>query len=369
MIKIVTIVGARPQFVKAAALSREFSKYAEIEEVIIHTGQHFDVNMSDVFFVEMQIRNPQYNLNINGLAHGAMTGQMLEGIERILLLELPHFVVVYGDTNSTLAGALAARKLNIKLVHVEAGLRSFNMLMPEEINRILTDRISDILCAPTARAIDNLVKEGYQNFNVQIIDSGDIMQDAAIFYRDKSAEHSTIIEDLRLNGIKFLLVTIHRVENTDDIEKLKSIIEALNLINKECLVILPIHPRTKAILVKVGIVVEFTMIEPVGYFDMIQLIINCQLVLTDSGGIQKEAYFFDKFVITLREETEWVELIDNNYSRLTGSNKEKILEAFNYFFDRPFVKLSQLYGGGSAARLITQTLLNFPLSQNNSATI
>lgn len=359
MIKVVTIVGARPQFIKAAALSREFSKYTEINEVIIHTGQHFDVNMSDVFFEEMQIPNPQYNLNINGLSHGAMTGQMLEGIERILLIESPNFVLVYGDTNSTLAGALAARKLNIKLVHVEAGLRSFNMLMPEEINRILTDRISDILFAPTFRALENLKLEGFQNLNVQIINVGDVMQDAAIFYRDKSKEQSTIIDDLRLMDIKFLLVTIHRAENTDDIEKLKSIIDTLNIINKRCRVIMPIHPRTQAILMKHDVNVEFTTIDPVGYFDMIQLLLNCQLVVTDSGGIQKEAYFFNKFVITLREETEWVELVDNNYSRLTGSDKDKIIDAFDFYFGKPFVKLSELYGGGNAARQITQTLLNF----------
>ena len=285
--KIVTIIGARPQFIKAAALSREFAKHSCIKEIIIHTGQHFDKNMSDVFFDEMEIPRPDYHLNINGLGHGAMTGQMLEGIEKILIDEKPDFVLVYGDTNSTLAGALAAKKLHLKLVHVESGLRSFNMLMPEEINRILTDRISDILFVPTEKAIKNLDKECFENFDCKIVNSGDIMQDAALFYSKRAAEKSTIIQTLGLESSPFVLATIHRAENTDDLKRLEAIVEALNEINKTFKVVLPVHPRTRAIFVKNKIKTEFVCIDHVGYFDMIQLMSNFSLICTYSGGLQK----------------------------------------------------------------------------------
>ena len=356
--KIVTIIGARPQFIKAAALSREFAKHTVINEIIIHTGQHFDKNMSDIFFEEMEIPRPDYHLNINGLGHGAMTGQMLEGIEKILIDEKPEFVLVYGDTNSTLAGALAAKKLHLKLVHVEAGLRSFNMLMPEEINRILTDRISDILFVPTEQAIKNLNQEGFENFECKIVKSGDIMQDAALFYHERAAAKSKIIKELGLENQQFVLATIHRAENTDDLKRLGYIVAALNEINNTHKVILPVHPRTKAIFEKNNIKTEFVCIDPVGYVDMIQLMSNCLLICTDSGGLQKEAYFFNKYCITFRDQTEWVELVEYSYNIITGANEQLILDAFIFFRDKPFLKVTELYGGGKAAKTMTDFLIN-----------
>jgi len=244
--KITSIIGARPQFIKAAMVSKALARHAKFKEVIIHTGQHFASNMSDIFFDEMQIPAADYNLNINGLNHGAMTGQMLEGIEKILLHERPDFVLVYGDTNSTLAGALAAKKLHIKVAHIEAGLRSFNMQMPEEINRILTDRLSDILFCPTDKALENLNNEGFKNLTCRVIKNGDVMLDAALYYASLSTDKSNIIKQLNLN--QFVLTTIHRAENTDNINNLCEIIAALNEINKQIKVLLPLHPRTKAII-------------------------------------------------------------------------------------------------------------------------
>ena len=248
--KIVTIVGARPQFVKAAALSRQFKKHTNIDEVILHTGQHFDKNMSDVFFEEMQIPYPKYNLNINSLSHGAMTGRMLEEIENILILEKPDYLLVYGDTNSTLAGALAAKKLHVHVVHVEAGLRSFDMAMPEEVNRILTDRISDILFYPTPTAINNLEKEGFSNFKSSIFNVGDVMQDAALFYEKKADQNSDILNHRYIKKNEYYLCTLHRAENTNNMERLASIIKGLNNLQSKYHIVLPIHPRTKQLLNK-----------------------------------------------------------------------------------------------------------------------
>ncbi len=331
MKKIVTILGARPQFVKAAVLSRIISEKKEIEEVIIHTGQHFDNNMSEVFFTEMEIPKPKYNLNINGLGHGAMTGQMLEKIEEVLLKEKPLAVVIYGDTNSTIAGALAAKKLDIKVVHIEAGLRSFNMQMPEEINRILTDRISDLLLCPTSTAIKNLKKEGFDYLDNNVVESGDIMKDAVAFYSKNSAERSSIISDLDLQNNNFVLATIHRQENTDDLQKLRSIFEGLQIINKEIPVVLPLHPRTRNILKNNNLVYNFIMIDPVGYFDMLELLKNCKMVVTDSGGLQKEAFFNKKHCIIAREETEWIELVENGFAKIVGSDQQKMIKAFKEY--------------------------------------
>ena len=332
--KIVTIVGAHPQFVKAAAVSREIAKHPDINEIIIHTGQHFDKNMSDVFFEEMQIPTPRYHLNINSVNHGAMTGRMLEGIEPILLKEKPDFVMVFGDTNSTLAGALAAKKLHIRVAHVEAGLRSFNMQMPEEINRILTDRISDILCCPTDKAVENLKQEGFEHFPCKVVKTGDVMQDAARYYREISATKSNIIRKLNLAGKDFLLCTIHRAENTDDIGRLTSIIGALNEISSEMEIILPLHPRTTKIVESRKIQMKFKPILPVSYFDMNELLKNTRIVLTDSGGVQKESFFFAKPCVTLRDETEWVELVDKGFNRLAGAEKDKITNAYNEMKDK-----------------------------------
>lgn len=331
MKKIVTILGARPQFVKAAVLSRVIKKYNNLEEVIIHTGQHYDANMSAIFFDEMNIPKPKYNLDINGLSHGAMTGQMLAEIEKVLEIEKPDLVVIYGDTNSTLAGALAAKKMHIKIAHIEAGLRSFNMKMPEEVNRILTDRISDLLLCPTDTAIDNLQNEGFNNIPSKIVKCGDIMKDAVEFYSKKSKEKSSIITDLQLKKNEFVLATIHRQENTDDISNLKSIFEGLEKINETKQVIIPLHPRTKSILDKNNLSYNITIIEPVGYFDMLELLKNCNLVVTDSGGIQKEAFFNEKHCIIAREETEWVELITNGFGKIIGSDSNKMCAAFEEF--------------------------------------
>ena len=355
--KIVTIIGARPQFVKAAALSREFAKHNSIEEVLVHTGQHFEANMSEVFFEEMEIPKPKYNLGINSLSHGAMTGRMLEEIEKVIIAEQPDILLVYGDTNSTLAGAIAAKKLLIKVAHVEAGLRSFNMDMPEEVNRILTDRVSDFLFCPTQTAIDNLQKEGYEKFNCQVINTGDVMQDAALFYAEKSEEKSTIIEDI--NQKKFILATLHRADNTDDKYKLKEIVEALNYIHAEvCPVVLPLHPRTKAKLNLFGIDLKVKLIDPVGYFDMIELLKNCELVMTDSGGLQKEAYFFKKNCVTMREQTEWLELIETKINVLVGSDRDLIIKGIKEMLKTKSDFSKNLYGNGNATKNIAEVLLS-----------
>jgi UDP-GlcNAc3NAcA epimerase len=354
MIKILTILGARPQFIKAGSVSREIGKHKEIEEIIVHTGQHYDANMSDIFFDEMQIPKPNYFLGIGGKSHGAMTGQMIEKIEEVALSEKPDWIMVYGDTNSTLAGAIVASKLHIKLAHIEAGLRSFNMKMPEEVNRILTDRVSNILFCPTDTAIQNLKNEGYENLDCKIVKSGDVMQDGAIFYKNLAVKPNI--------GIKqdFILCTIHRAENTDDEIRLKSIFEALNEIAKEKQVILPLHPRTKKILENLKLnISNLTIINPVGYLEMVWLIDNCDFVMTDSGGLQKEAYFFEKQCITLRDETEWVELVECGANTLVGADKYKILEAYknNSEFNKENSKLD-LYGSGKASENIIKELLN-----------
>ncbi|HIP35414.1 MAG TPA: UDP-N-acetylglucosamine 2-epimerase (non-hydrolyzing) [Crocinitomix sp.] len=355
--KIITVIGARPQFVKAAALSREFAKHSNIREILVHTGQHFDANMSDVFFDEMQIPKPKYNLNINSVSHGAMTGRMLEEIEKVLLAEKPDLLLVYGDTNSTIAGALAAKKLHIKVAHVEAGLRSFNMEMPEEINRILTDRISDYLLCPTQTAIENLINEGYKNTTAVIKNTGDVMQDAACFYAKQSQDKSTIIKQINLN--KYILTTLHRADNTDNKQKLTNIVEALNEIHQQiCPIVLPLHPRTKKKLQAFNLKLNVTLLDPVGYFDMIELLKNSSLVMTDSGGLQKEAFFFKKNCVTMRQQTEWVELINANVNVLTGANKQKIITEVEQMLIRPSDFTINLYGNGKASKNIINVLLN-----------
>lgn len=356
MKKIVTILGARPQFVKAAVLSRIILKYKIIEEVIIHTGQHYDANMSDVFFEEMNIPTPKYNLKVNGLSHGAMTGQMLQKIEEVLIEEKPDAVIVYGDTNSTLAGALAAKKMNIKVAHVEAGLRSFSMKMPEEINRILTDRISDLLLCPTDTAISNLQNEGFNNLPSKVVKCGDIMKDAVEFYSKMSEKKSSIVLKLNLKANEFVLATIHRQENTDNIENLTAIFEGLEEINKQKKVVLPLHPRTKAILDKFNLKYNITIIEPVGYYDMLELLKNCNLVITDSGGLQKEAFFNKKHCIITREETEWIELVSNKFAKITGSNKQKIISAFEKFQSSSANFEVDLYGNEVGEKIYIEIL-------------
>ena len=357
MMKILTIVGARPQFIKAAALSRELKSREGVEEILVHTGQHFDKNMSDVFFEEMNIPKPKYNLEINSLGHGAMTGRMLEGIEKLIFDEKPNMVLVYGDTNSTIAGALAAKKIHVSVGHVEAGLRSFNMAMPEEVNRILTDRISDHLFCPTDTAIQNLAHEGFDQFDCSIHRSGDVMQDAALFYAAQSAEKSTVLASLG-NPEDYVLTTIHRAENTDDPARLKSIVASLNEINSQQMVICPIHPRTRKIMEKIDLKPAFKMIDPVGYFDMVELLKHASLVMTDSGGLQKEAFFFQNPCITMRDQTEWTELVANGYNVITGADGAKIMAAYDQMKGAQLDFSMDLYGGGKASANIADILQN-----------
>lgn len=357
MKKIVTILGARPQFVKAAVLSRVINDRQEIEEVIVHTGQHFDENMSAVFFEDMKIPKPSYYLDVNGLNHGAMTGQMMEKIEVVLSKERPDAVVVYGDTNSTIAGALTAKKLGIKVIHIEAGLRSFNMDMPEEINRILTDRISDLLICPTDIAVDNLKKEGFDNLAVKVEKLGDIMKDAVLFYSKTSSERSSILLDLKLEKNKFVLATIHRQENTDIEERLQDVFSALEQIHLEKKVVLPLHPRTKKKLEENGIRPNIILIDPIGYFDMLELLKHCSLVITDSGGLQKEAFFNKKHCIIAREETEWKELIANGFAKIAGTDKVEIVKAYEYFTNKSSDFNIELYGDQVGDK-IYQSIIN-----------
>ncbi len=349
---ILTVLGARPQFIKAAAVSRQLLRFG-IPEVIVHTGQHFDDNMSDVFFREMEIPSPAYNLNVHSLNHGAMTGRMLEQVEEIILKVKPAAVMVYGDTNSTLAGALAAVKLHVRVAHVEAGLRSFNMAMPEEVNRILTDRVSNLLFCPTDAAVANLKAEGFEHFETQIVKCGDVMQDAAYFYLNKAKSASTVLDKLQLHA-DYVLATIHRQENTDDPVNLKQIIEGLNRVNREVSVVVPLHPRTRKILESNGLKPEFTVIDPVGYFDMLMLISNCKLVMTDSGGLQKEAFFFQKHCITLRQQTEWVELVEHGFNRLAGANAHTIYDSYLEMVSKKSNFDIDLYGTGNASEIIAE---------------
>lgn len=352
MKKIFTIIGARPQFIKASVVSKAIQQADGLTEVLVHTGQHFDANMSDIFFNQLDIPRPDYQLDINGGSHGDMTGRMLIEIEKVLLKEQPDWVLVYGDTNSTLAGALAAAKLHIPVAHIEAGLRSFNMQMPEEVNRILTDQISSILFCPTQAAIDNLNNEGFANKPVQVLNVGDVMQDSALFFAER-ASRPTDIKHVR--GV--VLATLHRAENTDNPERLASIVAALNQVHAEIApVILPLHPRTRNLLAKQGLTLNVELIEPVGYLEMIWLLQRASLVLTDSGGVQKEAFFFGKPCVTMRDQTEWVELVEQGANELVGADTTKIVDAVKRNIGREIVDEQQLYGGGRAAGRIVGVL-------------
>lgn len=317
--KIVTIIGARPQFVKAAAVSRIFESMDQIREILVHTGQHFDSNMSDVFFDELGIPQPTYNLGIGGGFHGAMTGMQLVEIEKVLLNEKPDWVLVYGDTNSTLAGALAAAKLHIPVAHVEAGLRSFNRAMPEEINRVLTDHISTLLFTPTETAMRNLAREGIELHRCHLV--GDVMYDAARFFGDLALQKSTILDSLELKTGKFILCTVHRAENTDVLERLKVILTTLDIVSNTLPVVWPLHPRTRKQIEKNGLSDDLSssvrFIDPVGYLDMLMLEKNAALITTDSGGVQKEAFFCGVPCVTIRDETEWIELVETGWNRLS----------------------------------------------------
>lgn len=349
--KIITVLGARPQFIKAAAFSRAVKNYSSIEEVIVHTGQHYDQNMSDVFFEEMDIPKPKYILRTGGKSHGEMTGQQLESIEKILLEEQPDLVLVYGDTNSTLAGALAAVKLHIPIAHIEAGLRSFNKKMPEEINRILTDQVSDYLFVPSMRAKQNLLNEGINEKKIFVV--GDIMYDVSLYYKEKMVKPNWF-DSLNLDN--FILCTIHRAENTDDVNKLFSIFKGLGSLNKK--IILPLHPRTvnKIKEHNIDLPENIKIVKPVGYLEMVWLEVRSELIVTDSGGVQKEAYFHRKYCVTLREETEWIELVEQGLNRLVGSNSEQMRIAIEQPFDHKFI--AGIYGNGNTANEILDILNN-----------
>lgn len=352
--KLFTIIGARPQFIKASVVSKAIADATGLHEVIIHTGQHFDSNMSDIFFEQLNIPKPQFQLDIHGGSHGEMTGRMLVEIERLMISEKPDRVVVYGDTNSTLAGALAASKLHIPVAHIEAGLRSFNMHMPEEVNRILTDHVSDILFCPTDAAVNNLSVEGFINKNASIIKVGDVMQDSSQFFSKRAVKPKLINV-----SNDFILATLHRAENTDDLFRLSNIISALNTVHRTVApIILPLHPRTREVIKRAGISIDFQLIDPVGYLEMIWLLQHCGLVLTDSGGVQKEAFFFGKSCLTMRDQTEWIELVDIGANELVGADPRKIIAASELNYGRKIVDANQLYGGGQAATNIVNHLSN-----------
>ncbi len=370
--KIVTIVGARPQFIKAAVVSRALRTHPHCREILVHTGQHYDENMSEVFFSELDIPKPHINLGIGSGSHGEQTGRQLAGIESILLKEKPDWVLVYGDTNSTLAGALASAKLNIPVAHVEAGLRSFNRTIPEEINRILTDHCSTLLFAPSAAAVTYLSREGISN--EKIVRTGDVMYDAALFYGNLAKERSAILRTLELTAGKYILATIHRGSNTDSPEILKSIVLSLREVSEKIPVVFPVHPRTRAALGRIGVSLDASskrghlhLIDPVGYLDMVVLEKNAAVIATDSGGVQKEAYFHQVPCVTLRTETEWVELIEEGWNVLAPSKDPDVLS--QSILGRIGCKGGRkaLYGDGKSAGAIVESLIGFRNSNNTCA--
>ena len=352
--KIVSIVGARPQFIKCAPVSRELRK--EHEEILVHTGQHYDHGMSEVFFEELAIPKPDYNLGIGSGTHGHQTGAMLGAIEDVLQKEEPDFVLVYGDTNSTLAGALAAAKLHIPVAHVEAGLRSFDRRMPEEINRVLTDHCSDLLFCPTETAARNLAAEGVTK-GVHLV--GDVMYDAMNYNRRVAEERSRILEDLEVRPGRYLAVTVHRPSNTDDRENMVAIIGALGEAGVP--IVFPAHPRTRRFLNEYGLLAAMPknvrVIEPLGYLDMLHLIAHAAKILTDSGGVQKEAYMLGVPCITLRENTEWVETVEAGWNVLVGAEQELITDAIHAF--SPVSRQKNLFGDGDACIRIREILTGF----------
>ena len=387
MLKILTIIGARPQIIKAAAISRtvknNFSK--KISEIIVHTGQHYDENMSKVFFDEMGIPKPNYNLNVGSGSHAKQTAAMLTGIEEIILKEKPDCMVLYGDTNSTLAGSLAASKLHLPIVHIEAGLRSFNKSMPEEINRIVCDHASTLLFTPTKTGLQNLIKEGFASpptplqlergegerstvDHPKIYHCGDVMYDNSLHFSSVAEKKTTIIKDLKLEKNNFILLTVHRDNNTDDAKRLSAIFNAVDKISREekIKIVLPLHPRTSKLLEKN---LEKTVyqslkenslvniIPPVSFLEMITLEKNSKLTMTDSGGVQKESFFFQKPCIILRSETEWTELAENGNAIVADANEEKILKAYHHFKNKKDLTYPSFYGDGKAAEFICEEIL------------
>jgi len=365
--KIMTIVGARPQFIKASPLSKILRESGSIEELLVHTGQHYDHEMSKIFFDELGIPQPEVNLGVGSGSHAVQTAAMLCGLEEIMQKYLPNWVLIYGDTNSTLAGVLAAAKLNIPVAHVESGLRSFNKRMPEEINRIVADSLSELLFAPTEAAFINLKNEGISEERIHFV--GDVMYDAAIYYAKQAEQKSKILQNLGLYSGKYILATIHRAENTDNSMHLETIVNSLCQIALEYPVVLPLHPRTKVFLQKSGILEKLEkstkLIEPVGYLDMIKLEKNAMLIATDSGGVQKEAFFYRIPCVTLRYETEWLELLELGWNRLcpplsVKSVVDGIISAIGTKGDE-----STPYGKGDAAQYIVRVLKSYGHSRKN----
>ena len=374
--KIVTVIGARPQIIKAAALSRaireHFSK--EVQEVIVHTGQHYDDNMSQVFFDELGIPQPDYNLGVGSASHGVQTAKMIEGIEEILLKEKPDYLVLYGDTNSTLAGAIAASKIHVPIVHIEAGLRSFNKSMPEEINRICCDHCSTLLFSPTATGFKNLVNEGFNPDNKKkftidnpgIYHCGDVMYDNSKYFANIADKKSQILDKEGLRGVDYILCTIHRDNNTDQPERLNAIFRALLKISESKTVVLPLHPRTAKLLNtnlesdlynKITNNTNIKILPPASFLDMIVLERHAQMVVTDSGGVQKEAFFFQKPCLILRTETEWKEIVECGAAVITDADEQRIVESFNNFLENPPHNYPEIFGDGNAAEFICKEML------------
>jgi len=372
MIKIVTIIGARPQIIKAAALSRAIkTKYSnKLQEIIVHTGQHYDANMSQIFFEELNIPKPDYNLNVGSGSHGKQTAAMISGIEEILLKEKPNAIVLYGDTNSTLAGAVAASKIHVPVVHIEAGLRSFSKAMPEEVNRIMCDHVSTLLFSPTKTGFENLLREGFKKEtakpytadNPKIYHCGDVMYDNSLYFSSVAETKTNILERLNLKK-DFILATIHRNNNTDEPERLNALFKSLNDISLKygLEVVLPLHPRT-AKLLETNLSKEnltaiksnsgFKITEPASFLEMIALEKNCNLVMTDSGGVQKEAFYFEKPCVILRPETEWVELVECGTAIVADADEIRIKAAFEKLHSAASLKFPKLYGDGHAAEFI-----------------
>ena len=379
--KIVTVIGARPQIIKAAAISRAIRLHFcnEMQEIIVHTGQHYDNNMSQVFFDELGVPQPDYNLGVGSASHGVQTARMIEGIEDILLKEKPDCLVLYGDTNSTLAGAIAASKIHVPIVHVEAGLRSFNKSMPEEINRICCDHCSTLLFSPTATGFKNLINEGFNPDNKKkytidnpgIYHCGDIMYDNSKYFATIADSKSQILERESLKGVDYILCTIHRDNNTDQPERLNSIFKSLLAIADKTAVVLPLHPRTakllehnlqKDVFEKVSSNKNIRLLPPASFLDMIVLERHAKMVVTDSGGVQKEAFFFQKPCLILRSETEWKEIVECGAAVITDANEQQIIKAYGDFTDNPPHNYPEFFGNGHAAEFICKEMLeNFQL--------
>jgi UDP-GlcNAc3NAcA epimerase len=379
VITILTIIGARPQIIKAAALSRAIrnSFSANIKEIIVHTGQHYDENMSEIFFTELGIPRPDYNLNVGSGMHGSQTALMIEGIEKILLKEKPDYMVLYGDTNSTLAGAIAASKLHCPVVHIEAGLRSFNKSMPEEINRIMCDHASTLLFSPTSTGIENLANEGfllkkagpYTIDHPGVFHCGDVMFDNAVFFKEKARQiESALLNGLGLESNNFILATIHRDSNTDDPLRLNAIFSSLDKISTQNTIpiVLPLHPRTSKMLSKqldpelLGRIYAnklIHIIEPVSFLNMIALETNCSMVITDSGGVQKEAFFYRKPSLILRSETEWTEIVDCGAAIICNADEDKIISSFQKYNTQKPSLFPDIFGNGKSAEFICKQIL------------